>query len=243
MPKYLQVADDVLGQIRSGALQPGRQVPSESELMARYGVSVGTVRKAMAEIRTSGLVETLHGKGSYVVAPPSVRCKSSDRFRRSHWTVGEDIHLGVAVKASVLYVGPAAASPGIADRLGVAPGAQVLVRRRLYFSDGAPAEESTSYLPWGLAEEIPELLAENPGPGGIYARLEDRGHELTEFVETVRARPAVKDECAMLGLSPGAPVMLVTREAVSREGRIVEICDTVMAADRFVLEYRVPAAE
>ncbi|GAA0350947.1 GntR family transcriptional regulator [Streptomyces blastmyceticus] len=189
MPKYLQVADDVLGQIRSGALRPGRQVPSESELMARCGVSVGTVRKAMAEIRTSGLVETLHGKGSYVVAPPPVRRKSSDRFRRSHWTGGEDTHLGVAVKVSVLYVGPAAAPPGIADRLGVAPGARVLARRRLSFSDGTPAEESTSYLPWGLTEEIPELLAENPGPGGIYARLEDRGHELAEFVETVRARP------------------------------------------------------
>ncbi|MFV8130397.1 GntR family transcriptional regulator [Streptomyces syringium] len=37
-------------------------MPSESQLMARYGVSVGAVRKATAEIRTSGLVETLRGR-------------------------------------------------------------------------------------------------------------------------------------------------------------------------------------
>jgi GntR family transcriptional regulator len=248
-PKYLQVADDVLSQIRAGSLQPGQQVPSESELMARYGVSVGTVRKAMAEIRTSGLVETLHGKGSYVKAVPPMRRKSSDRFRRSHRMAGKAAYLaeaersGVAAKVSVLYIGPASAPADVANRLGVAPGSQVLARRRLYFSDGAPVEEATSYVPWELAEAIPELLDENPGPGGIYARFEAHGHELAEFMETVQVRLAAKQECATLGLSPGAPVILLTREALSAGGKVVEICDTVMAADQFVLEYRIPAVD
>jgi GntR family transcriptional regulator len=248
-PKYLQVADDVLGQIRAGSLKSGQQIPSESELMDRYGVSVGTIRKAMAEIRTSGLVETHHGKGSYVRTRPPMRRKSSDRFRRSHRAAGRAAYLaeaersGIEAKVSVLFAGPVAAPADIAERLGVDPGRQVLARRRLYFNDGVPAEEATSYLRWELASEIPELLADNPGPGGIYARLEEHGLELCEFVETVRARLADKPECVALGLSPGAPVILLSREAMSRRGDVIEVCDTVMAADQFVLEYRIPASD
>ncbi|MGW1072236.1 GntR family transcriptional regulator [Streptomyces sp. NPDC002537] len=248
--KYLRVADDVLAQIRAGGLLPGQRVPSESELMARYGVSVGTVRRAMAEIRASGLVETLHGKGSYVRVRPPVRRKSSDRFRCSHGTEGRAVcpveaePAGGAVKVSVLYAGPVAAPPDIADRLGVPPGSQVLARRYLYFSDGTPTEEATSYIPWDVTGKVPGLLAGNPGPDdGTHVCPEGHGREFTGFVDTVRARLAAKDECAMLGLSPGAPVMLLTREVVSREGRIVEVCESVMAADRFVLEYRVPMAD
>ncbi len=94
-----------------------------------------------------------------------------------------------------------------------APGAKSLARKRRYFRDGTPAEEATSYLPWDLAQEIPELSAENPGGGGIYARLEEHGHILAEFTETVRARLATKTEAVALALSPGAPVIHLIREA------------------------------
>ena len=44
-PRYLQIADDLAQQIRAKVLPPGEQVPSESELMDRYAVSQGTVRR------------------------------------------------------------------------------------------------------------------------------------------------------------------------------------------------------
>ncbi|MEU8730640.1 GntR family transcriptional regulator [Streptomyces tendae] len=246
-PKYLQIADDLVQQIKEQILAPGDQVPSESDLMKKYAASQGTVRKAFAELRATGLIETRHGKGSYVKRRPPVRRKSSDRFRRSHRTAGKAAYLAEAEQAgstpsvSVLYVGPTDAPGEIAERLSVPAGTKVLARRRLYFSDGIPTEEATSYLPWDIAKDIPELFEENPGGGGIYARLEEHGHTLKELSETVRVRLATKQEIGALSLSPGSPIIHLTRNAESEAGRIIEVCDTFMAADQFVLEYRIPA--
>jgi GntR family transcriptional regulator len=66
-PVYIQVADELREQIRSGKLPPGRRVPSESDLEQIYGVARGTARKAIAVLRDEGLVETVRGKGSFVV--------------------------------------------------------------------------------------------------------------------------------------------------------------------------------
>lgn len=143
---------------------------------------------------------------------------------------------------AVLFICPAEAPEEIAKRLGVPLGSQVLARKRRYFREGVATEEATSYLPWDIAKDIPELFAENPG-GGIYARLEENGHTLAEFSETVRARLATKAEASALALSPGSPVVHLVRDAEATSGRIVEVCDTLMAADQFVLEYRFPAED
>lgn len=249
MPRYLQIAEDIVQQIRAGVLKPGDQVPSEAEMVERYGVSGGTIRKAMTEIRASGLVDTRHGKGSYVKARPPVRHRSSDRFRRSLRRGGKAAYLaeseqsGATAKVSVIFIGPMEAPEDIARRLDVEPGTQILARRRLYFRNGTPVETATSYLPWDVVKDIPELFAENPGGGGIYARLEDHGHVFAEFVETLQARPAAKAEASELALSPGAPVVHLLRNAVTETGRVVEVCDTLMAADQFVFEYRIPASD
>ncbi|MFD8021489.1 GntR family transcriptional regulator [Streptomyces lavendulae] len=247
VPRYLQIAEDIVQQIRAGVLGPGDQVPSEAEMIDRYKVSGGTIRKAMLEIRASGLVDTRHGKGSYVKSRPPVRHRSSDRFRRSLRRGGKAAYLaeseqsGATASVSVIYIGPAEAPEGIAERLDVTVGTKVLARRRLYFRNGTPVETATSYLPWDVVRDIPELFEENPGPGGIYARLEDHGHVFAEYVETLQARPAAKAEASELALSPGAPVVHLLRNAVTEEGRVVEVCDTLMAADQFVFEFRIPA--
>ncbi|MDH6706076.1 GntR family transcriptional regulator [Kitasatospora sp. MAA19] len=245
--KYLQIAADLAAQIKSGALAPGATVPSEAELMQRYGVASGTVRKAIAELRTTQLIETHHGRGSFVRSRPPVQRKSADRFRRAHRKAGKAAYLAEAETSggipsvTVLFVGPTAAPPEIADRLGLPAGTQVLARKRRYFRDGVPTEEATSYLPWDVVKDIPEVFAENPGGGGIYARLEEHGYSLAEFTESVQARLATKPETKALTLSPGAPVIHLVRDAITADGRVVEVCDTVMAADQFVLDYRFPA--
>ena len=66
MPAYLQVADDLRAQIRTGVLEPGAQLPSMTQLRQRYRVSNTVVRDALNELRRDGLVVGQQGKGVFV---------------------------------------------------------------------------------------------------------------------------------------------------------------------------------
>ncbi len=61
---YIQVADDLAGRIGRGELS-GR-MPAERDLAVEYGVAYGTIRRAMELLRERGLVESVHGRGTFV---------------------------------------------------------------------------------------------------------------------------------------------------------------------------------
>jgi DNA-binding GntR family transcriptional regulator len=64
---YQRLADHVAARIASGEWPPDAMLPKEYDLVAEYGVSIDTVRRATAELRERGLVVTLPSKGSYVI--------------------------------------------------------------------------------------------------------------------------------------------------------------------------------
>ena len=72
-----------------------------------------------------------------------------------------------------------------------------MVRSRRYLLDGKPVETAVSYIPADLARGTP-ITDPNPGPGGIYARLEEQGHTLARFTEDVAARMPTPDEARLL---------------------------------------------
>lgn len=57
--------------IRQGQLKPGDKLPTESEIMATMGVSRTVVREALSRLQASGLVETRHGIGTFVLERPA----------------------------------------------------------------------------------------------------------------------------------------------------------------------------
>ncbi len=63
----LQLADALAERIRAGQLAPGERLPTESALMAERGVSRTVVREALSQLQASGLVETRHGVGTFVL--------------------------------------------------------------------------------------------------------------------------------------------------------------------------------
>jgi GntR family transcriptional regulator len=245
-PVYRQVAEDLRRKILEGQLVSGSRLPPEPELMNQYGAARGTIRQSIALLRAEGLVDIEHGRGSFVRSRPPVVRLGADRFARRHRIAGKAAFLaemeaqGRKPEVEVLQVRPEQASAEIAKRLGLRAGSRVLVRRRRYLADGQPLELATSYLPWQLVKGTP-ICEANPGPGGIYARLEELGHRLKRLSEDVTARMPLQEETGALQLRAGTPVFNLVRTAFDAEDRAVEVCDTVMAADRYVLSYELPA--
>ena len=66
IPKYFQIAQNIVNMIKSEHLLPGAQIPSENDIIKNYGVSNTTARKALQEIERVGLVQRIKGRGTYV---------------------------------------------------------------------------------------------------------------------------------------------------------------------------------
>ena len=66
-----EVMNDLVVKIRNGLYKPGEKLPTEPEVMAEQGVSRTVVREAISRLQASGLVETRHGVGTFVLPPGS----------------------------------------------------------------------------------------------------------------------------------------------------------------------------
>jgi GntR family transcriptional regulator len=241
---FRQIADYLREAIERGRLHEGDQLPSESQLVDHFGVSRMTVRNSLQLLQTEGLVIAEHGKGVFVRPRPPVRRLASDRFARRHREQGKAAFIAEAEQAGIkpevdgIVVREDRPPKDVAARLGSTR--KALSRRRRYLHEGRPVETATSYIPLDIAKGTP-IAEPNPGPGGIYARLEEAGHTLDHFDEEVRSRMPLPEEIKALHLASGTPVFHLVRTAFDTDGRAVEVCDTIMAADAFVLGYRLPA--
>jgi DNA-binding FadR family transcriptional regulator len=71
-----EIVKGLTGNIRDGLLKPGDKLPTEAAIMARFDVSRTVVREALSKLQASGMVETRHGIGTFVIEPPA-----SDNFK------------------------------------------------------------------------------------------------------------------------------------------------------------------
>jgi GntR family transcriptional regulator len=243
---FRQIADHLREAIASGRLGEGDQLPSEAQMMEHYGVTRMTARQALGVLKAEGLVVAEHGRGVFVRRRPTVRRLAWDRFARRHRERGKAAFLaeaeatGATPTVDELEVVEERPSSEVAQRLGLDGRQRVVVRRRRYLLDGHPVEFATSYLPAAIARGT-RIAQPDSGPGGVYARLEELGHRLDHFDEEIRARMPRPDEARRLNLGSGVPVLELVRTAFDVEGRAVEVCDTVMSADAYVLDYRLSA--
>jgi GntR family transcriptional regulator len=243
---FRQIADHLRDAVSFGRLREGDQLPSETQLMGHYGVTRMTIRQALGILKAEGLVVAEHGRGVFVRRRPPVRRLGSDRFARRHRERGKAAFLADAETAGgepgvdEIEVTEEQPSPTVAGRLGLRRRERVVARRRRYLIDGHPVELATSFVPASIARGTP-ISQPNSGPGGIYARLEELGYRLDHFDEEIRSRMPRPDEAARLTLANGVPVFELVRTAYDNSGRAVEVCETIMSADSYVLEYRLQA--
>lgn len=65
-PPYVQVAEAIRTDIAGGVIEPGAKLPSHQAIAEQYGVSIGTVKRALGELQGGGLVVSRQGQGAFV---------------------------------------------------------------------------------------------------------------------------------------------------------------------------------
>lgn len=122
MPAYRRIAAAVTAAIESGEYPPGSPLPSEQVLADRYGVTRPTVRQGLAELRATGVVTVVNGRGAFV-ADPAERAEVRPNvaaLRRERDTAWEMARREAEAVARVLELADALDTEGlpeVADRI------------------------------------------------------------------------------------------------------------------------------
>jgi GntR family transcriptional regulator len=234
-PYYVQVADALREEIRAGTYRPGDRLPSERELVERFRVSVNTVRAALVQLRTEGLVESRRGVGAFVADQLPVRRLSTDITEaRGFYSMLDRIGKQPATRTTVER-GPA--SVEVADQLQVEVGAEVVIRARVLGTEGdPPVGLAMSYFPVWVVEAAPKLA--DPTVSGLPVWLREAFGD-TYSEDLIDARMPTEDEVERLEIPEGTPVLIVkgmTYDAA--ESRPLHFIDKVTPAGRMMYGYR-----
>jgi len=223
-PLYLQVKDLMVRRLASGAWRPGEALPNEFQLADEFGVSQGTVRKALDELAAQNLLDRRQGKGTFVSQHTAQRAL----FHFFHLVAdsGERALPG----ARMLNLGKAKADRQEALQLGLKPGAPVVRLKRLRLLGERVALHERIVLPGALFANFADRMPVDV-PNELYRYYEERyGVTVARAVEKLKAVAARADEAKALGLKSGAPLLEIDRLAYTVDGRVVEWrrsrCDT-----------------
>ena len=246
-PPYRRVAEQLRVEIMEGQLRPGESLPSEHELAQRHGVTRTTVRKAIALLRSDGLVLSEQGRATFVRPRPRVRLLSSGpnyRTRRasgmSNFNAEVAAH-GQRPQQQLLEVSTIEAPSEIGARLGLPDDENlVVVRRRLFLIDDEPVQLCDGYYPLALVRGTP-IEEERKIRGGVHAVLDDPAgpirRTVARFVEDLEVRMPLPYEVELLRIPPGVPVARILRTTLDAHHEPIEVLDSVVPCDRHVFRY------
>jgi DNA-binding GntR family transcriptional regulator len=247
LPRRERVAAELRQMIADGELKPGDTLESEITLGERFGVSRHTIREALSDLTTEGLLSSGRGRGRQVRAYRTLDWQLSlYESRHLHEEGGgQDDQWAAGVRAlgrapdEAVDVGIVEPPLHVAELLGVEPDELVVVRRRVRLVDGVPFQLANSYfresLVRGTALMAPRSVS---APGGLLASI---GHPQDRYRDEIRVRMPSKDESGRLDLPKGTPVAEVTRTGYAEDGTPLRVMVTVAAGDRNVLVYDLAA--
>ncbi|WP_433114309.1 GntR family transcriptional regulator [Micromonospora sp. CA-246542] len=244
--RYRQVADELRHRIEAGAIPPGSLLPSEATLMAEFSVARGTVREALALLRSEGLVMTEVGRGTYARPIAPVRRVASERYRKEldqvrSGELGTSFTADQRIEWSAYGLDKAfrevPASRAQAELFAVEPGTMLLERHFVFRTHGEPQQMSISCLLLDMVAGTPVADPDNePWPGGNTSQLYSLGPTITGIRERPRWRMPTADEVEALRIPGGVHVIVITRQTYVGD-RVVEVAEIVRRADLVDLDY------
>ena len=215
-PLYRQIKALILQALEAGEWGPGQVIPSEQELAARFGVSQGTVRKAIDEMAAENLLVRKQGKGTYVASHNDPRALF--RFLRLVPLDGDLSH-PVSVP---LDCWRAKAGQEASRMLEIELGAPIIIVRRLLKFALKPVVIDEIYL---SGETFQGLTAEvlQGWSGSLYSLFETRfGLRMIHAQERIRAVAADRNASEALKVVEGTPLLSVERVTYTYGDKPVE---------------------
>lgn len=212
VPRYFQLKEILLKRVKSGEFEPGDQFPTEEELCETYGVSRGTVARAVNLLAEQGWLHRERGRGTFV----SRLSRSPVTFRLA--TFASDMESrGLEPATRLVNRQLISASKEVAARLDIAEGEKVIKIARLRVADGRPMAYETRRLAYDLC---PQLMEDDLEHQSIHSLLIDKYHiPLIRACHTVEAQVPSEEEASILDVKPGSACFFIDRLTYTTDDR------------------------
>lgn len=212
---YSRVETILAGEIANGGLRVGDQLPTEDSLIARFGVSRITVRRAIQNLVTRGLVEIRRGKGTFVAAP-----KITQELTELSGFVEDMQALGRKATARIIGKEIVTADATVASQLALTRGERVVRIRRVRLADGIPLSFDETFLPLEIGKKI---ITNNLRVEPIFSLLERKyAIPLIEAEYKLDAVAAETEVATALRVKHGSPIFRIERTSYSTGARPVD---------------------
>lgn len=213
-PLYAQVKALMLDALIAGRWRADEPLPNEFRLADEFGVSQGTVRKALDELAAENLVVRRQGRGTFVAGHDHDRAL----FHFFHLVDADGARR--LPQSRVLSVREGKAGREDAAHLDIARGDPVVRIQRVRDLDGRAAIVETIAVAGAV---FPGLTGKQPLPNTLYDLYQrDYGITIARAVERLGAVAADERDAKLLGIAPGAPLLQIDRTALALDGRPVE---------------------
>ncbi|MCC7326308.1 MAG: GntR family transcriptional regulator [Burkholderiales bacterium] len=217
-PLYLQIKSLLERSLDEREWRPGEAIPSEIELAQRYGVSQGTVRKAIDVLAAENLLVRRQGKGTFVATHTEER-SSLPRFLRIRRNDGGEL----TPASRLLDARRGKAGADVARALALRTGDAVLVLRRVLEYGNEPVVLDEITLPAALFRGLTKARYD-AYRGSMYGFFESEfGVRMIKAQERIRAVAADAATAKILRTESGAPLLAVDRVTLTYGERPVEV--------------------
>jgi GntR family transcriptional regulator len=214
---YIRVRAQILETIRSGTWRPGEVIPPEKKLCEMFGVSIGTLRKAVDELTTSGVLIRRQGKGTFVAS------HSQDRYLFFFFhLLGQDGHKEYPAVEFQKF-GSSKADEYAAQALDVPVGEPLWhVSNRLSLR-GEVVSLDDIYVPQQLFPTLSEDRLK-VRQTTLYQMYQDEfGQTVMRAAERVQATVATAAQAKRLKVKVGEPLLKIIRIAYTVDDKPIEL--------------------
>jgi GntR family transcriptional regulator len=219
-PLYQQIKAQILQGLENAEWQPGEVIPSEFDLAARFGVSQGTVRKAIDELAASNLLVRKQGKGTFVATHSERQVQY--RFLRLEPDVGTIQTEGPAER-HIVFCRRVRASAEIARLLNLRTADPLLQMRRVLGFSGIPTICEDIWLPATPFKGL-SVAQLSSHPGAMYSLFESVfGVRMVRAEERIKAVSPDPAACELLEVGADTPLLSVERVAYTYNNAPMEL--------------------